>query len=248
MDRWTGKFAIVTGASSGIGRSITKELVSAGVNVLGLARRENRLQELSENLKSSKGAFHYLKCDLCNEEDILKAFEYVENNFQRLDILINNAGIMLGGSLAETTTEDYRTLLDLNVLAPALCIREALKLMRKHKNEAHIININSVFGLNTRAADLPINLYPASKYALHAMTETLKKEVRDNNDNIRVTGIYPSATNTELFDLSEKLHHVLNVIPALESKDVTDCIMFALSVPLHVQIDQLVVSGVPSKQ
>lgn len=99
MDRWTGKFAIVTGASSGIGKSITRELVSAGVNVLGLARRENRLQELSENLKFSKGAFHYFKCDLCNEDDIRKAFEYVENNFQRLDILINNAGIMFGSSL-----------------------------------------------------------------------------------------------------------------------------------------------------
>lgn len=94
MDRWVGKFAIVTGVSSGIGEVLAKELVTLGVNVLGLARRENRLQELSNSLKNSKGAFHYLKCDLRNEQDILNAFAFAEKNFGRVDILVNNAAIL----------------------------------------------------------------------------------------------------------------------------------------------------------
>lgn len=98
MDRWVGKIAIVTGVSSGIGELLARELVSAGVNVLGLARREKKLQELSKSLKNTKGSFHYLKCDVCNERDILDAFAYVEKNFGRLDILINNAAVLIDSS------------------------------------------------------------------------------------------------------------------------------------------------------
>lgn len=99
MDRWIGKYAIVTGVSSGIGESIARELVTAGVNVLGLARRENRLQDLAENLKNSKATFHYLKCDLRKEQDILDAFAFAEKNFGRVDILINNAGLVFESTL-----------------------------------------------------------------------------------------------------------------------------------------------------
>lgn len=93
MDRWVGKSAIVTGVSSGIGEVIVEQLVCAGVNVLGLARREDRLQALAQRFKGAKGKFHYLKCDLRNEQDILKAFACAEKTFGCLDILINNAGV-----------------------------------------------------------------------------------------------------------------------------------------------------------
>lgn len=98
MDRWAGKSAIVTGVSSGIGEVITEKLVRAGVNVLGLARREDRLQALAQRFKSAKGKFCYLKCDLRNDQDILKAFVWVEKNFRCLDILINNAGVLFMNS------------------------------------------------------------------------------------------------------------------------------------------------------
>ncbi|XP_074104593.1 farnesol dehydrogenase-like isoform X2 [Cotesia typhae] len=187
MDRWAGKSAIVTGVSSGIGEVITEKLVRAGVNVLGLARREDRLQALAQRFKSAKGKFCYLKCDLRNEQDILKAFVWVEKNFGCLDILINNAGVLFMNSFEDAKTDEYHILMDLNVLTPAMGIREALKLMRKHKNKGHIININSIAGHQVVIGSMPINLYPASKFALRAMTETLKGEIRAKNDKIRIT-------------------------------------------------------------
>ncbi|XP_057318348.1 uncharacterized protein LOC130663244 [Microplitis mediator] len=247
MDRWAGKFAIVTGVSSGIGEVLAKELVTLGVNVLGLARRENRLQELSKSLKNSKGAFHYLKCDLRNEQDILNAFAFAEKNFGRVDILVNNAAILTHDTFENAKTEDYRALLDINVLAPALCIREALKSMRKHKNEGHIININSVAGHNAAISPVPVNLYPASKFALRAMTETLKLEIKTNNDKIRITGIHPGLVKTEIINAIDGISEILKVMPYLESKDVVDCVIFALSAPPHVQIDELTVTAYTNK-
>ncbi|CAD6204790.1 GSCOCG00002981001-RA-CDS [Cotesia congregata] len=248
MDRWVGKIAIVSGVSSGIGELLARELVSAGVNVLGLARRENKLQELSKSLKNTKGAFHYLKCDVRNERDIVDAFAYVEKNFGQLDILINNAAVLIDNSFENGKTEDYRSLLETNVLAPALFIREALKLIRKHKNDAYIVNINSICGLNATVVDLPMGLYPASKFAMTAMNETLKKEIKDNNDKIRVTAIHPGVTGTELFFSSELHRNIYNNTPYLKPKNVVDCIMFALSAPSHVQIDELIVTAVATKK
>lgn len=99
MNRWIGKSAVVTGASSGIGEAIAKSLTIAGMNVFGLARRENRLDELSKSLKDAKGSFHYSRCDVRNENDILKAFDNVEKNFGGVDVLVNNAGLGLPGTI-----------------------------------------------------------------------------------------------------------------------------------------------------
>ncbi|XP_057319401.1 farnesol dehydrogenase-like [Microplitis mediator] len=243
MDRWAGKFAIVTGVSSGIGEAIARSFVTSGVHVLGLARRENLLRDLSNSFKKSKGEFHYLKCDLRNEEDILHAFAYVNKNFGRIDILVNNAAVVFENTFESAKTEEYRAILDVNVLAPALFIREALKLMRKNKNEGHIININSVAGLRA-TVPLPVTLYPATKFALRAMTDTLKEEIKKNKDKIRVTGIHPGLVKTELQNTSEVLLDLFNAIPYMQSQDVADCVVFALSVPPHVQIDEITVTGV----
>ncbi|XP_057319400.1 farnesol dehydrogenase-like [Microplitis mediator] len=244
MERWAGKLAVVTGASSGIGAAIAKALATNGLNVLGLARREDKLKELSNLNTSSKHAFHYMKCDLFDESDIIKAFEYADTHFGGVHILVNNAGTVKDGTLGAGKTEDFRKVMDLNVIAPTICIREALKSMRKHKNEAHIFNINSVFGINPTLAPMPINLYPASKFALRALTETLKSEIRQNKDKIRVTGIYPALVKTELLASNGFDEQIYNIAPYLESKDLADCLMFALSAPPHVQIDDIVVNPV----
>ncbi|CAD6244127.1 GSCOCG00013258001-RA-CDS [Cotesia congregata] len=240
MDRWVGKSAIVTGVSSGIGEIIVEKLVYAGVNVLGLARREDRLQALAQRFKGAKGKFHYLKCDLRNEQDILKAFACAEKTFGCLDILVNNAGVFFIAPFDAAKTEDYRSLMDINVLAPAICIREALKLMRKHKNDGHIININSVAGHNAVISEVPMNLYPASKFALRAMTETLKREIKLKQDKIRVTGIHPGLVKTEILNaFGDKTNELLDKMPYMESKDVADCVIFALSMPQNVQVSKI---------
>lgn len=100
MNRWIGKCAVVTGASSGIGEAIAKSLANSGMNVIGIARRVDRLEELSKELQSTKGSFQYVRCDLCNEEDILKAFKFVEEKFGCVDVLINNAGTALKDTIS----------------------------------------------------------------------------------------------------------------------------------------------------
>lgn len=93
MERWIGKVAVVTGASSGIGEAIARSFVDAGLIVLGLARRDDKLKLIADSLKKSKGSFYYKRCDVRNENDIIQAFAYAENKFGGIDVLVNNAGI-----------------------------------------------------------------------------------------------------------------------------------------------------------
>ncbi|XP_074111254.1 uncharacterized protein LOC141535294 [Cotesia typhae] len=235
MERWNGKVAIVTGASAGIGEAIVRSLVFHGLNVLGLARREDRLQKLSQDLKQSKGTFYYLRCDVENEEDILKAFAFVNDKFGSVDILINNAGIVKESFFEHVKTEDLRAVLNVNVLAPAIYMREALKMMRQNENETHIIDINSMFSINRRTT-LPLNIYPASKFALQGMIDTFRGELEFSKvTSIRVTSIYVGLTSTEIFGDSTLLKKMKSKFPSLKSSDVADSVVFVLSTPSYVQ-------------
>ncbi|KAK0072780.1 hypothetical protein PV325_010804 [Microctonus aethiopoides] len=236
MNRWIGKSAVVTGASSGIGEAIAKSLVNAGMNVFGLARRENRLDELSKSLNDAKGSFNYSRCDVRNENDILKAFDNVEQKFGGVDVLVNNAGLGLPGTIGDATTETFRTVLDVNVLGPAIFMREALKSMSKRKTEGHIININR-----------DINLYSPSKYALHAMNAILRDEITGKKENIRVTGIYPGLVKTEFVDHSGHGREVYNIASYVKSEQIADCVLFALSAPSGTQVDQIVITPLHMK-
>ncbi|XP_034936180.1 farnesol dehydrogenase-like [Chelonus insularis] len=246
MERWVGKLAIVTGVSSGIGEAITRALVGNGVNVLGLARREDKLKELSKKLEKSKGSFHYAKCDVRQEKDILNAFTLAENKFGGINILVNNAGIATSGVITDTTTENFEAVLDVNVLAPAICIREAIKSMRKNKKEGHIFNINSVAGLRATAAGIPLHIYPASKFALRGMTENLRVELAKNKDIIRLTSIYPGLVKTEILEKGNVGNKIFDLVPYLETKDISDSLIFALSAPPNVQLEDLVITPTAS--
>lgn len=105
MERWTGKVAVVTGASSGIGEAICKTLVDDGLIVMGLARREDRLQQLLNSLSNGKGSFFYRRCDVRNEKDIVDAFAEVANKFGGVDVLVNNAGIAITNTIAGENIE-----------------------------------------------------------------------------------------------------------------------------------------------
>ncbi|XP_034936097.1 farnesol dehydrogenase-like [Chelonus insularis] len=249
MDRWIGKLAIVTGASSGIGEAICKSLVRSGVNVLGLARREDRLESLKKELSGCKGLFYFAKCDVQNEADIVNAFDYAEKKLGGVDILINNAGILKAAPFQETKIEDLRAVMDVNLIAAVTCIREALKSLRKSKKEGHIFNINSIAGLDAKIASIPINIYPASKFAMRAMADSLKMEIKQNKDKIRLTTIYPGLVNTEIIELSGlDTEAIFNLMPALVSEDIANGVMYALGAPPHVQVDDLVITAVHNKE
>lgn len=148
MDRWAGKTAVVTGASSGIGAAIVIDLVKAGVNVVGLARRKERIDALRDIVPASATATLYaIKCDLTQESDIKNAFNWIEQQLGGTDILINNAGIIKTMNLLDAeNTDNLRETIDTNVLGVVLCSREAFHSMQKRNVNGHIIHINSCAG------------------------------------------------------------------------------------------------------
>lgn len=192
MDRWIGKTAVVTGASSGIGAAICVDLIKAGVNVVGLARRKERIEALKEKIPASAtGKLYAIKCDLTQESDIKSAFNWIEGNLGGTDILVNNAGIIKTMNLldAENTT-NLRETIDTNILAVAICSREAFQSMKKRGINGHIIHINSGAGhkIPYFVGLYPsFNIYPSTKFAVTAMTEVMRQELQSFGTKIKVT-------------------------------------------------------------
>lgn len=192
MDRWIGKTAVVTGASSGIGAAIVVDLAKAGVNVVGLSRRKERVKALQENLAATTtGKIYAIKCDLTQEEEIKSAFEWVEANLGGVDILVNNAGIINTMNLLDAeNTSKLRETIDTNVIAVAICSREAFKSMKKRDCSGHIIHINSCAGhkIPYFVGLYPsFNIYPATKFSVTAMTEVMRQELQQFGTKIKVT-------------------------------------------------------------
>lgn len=191
MERWLGKIAVVTGTSSGIGASIAVELVKSGVIVIALARRIELVEELKDKIPESlKINLHPVKCDVSKEEDIVRTFESIIKEFGGVDILINNAGIARGTTLFDKDNGiPLREVLETNVLGLVFCTREAVQSMQNRKVDGHIIHINSVVG--HYVPHIPfyptLNIYPASKHAVTALTETLRQDLNKLQSKIKVT-------------------------------------------------------------
>ncbi|KAJ8931744.1 hypothetical protein NQ314_015276 [Rhamnusium bicolor] len=185
MDRWVGKVAIVTGASSGIGAVIAEQLVDNGLQVVALARRKDRLHELAVKLAGKKGKVYPVKADLSKEEDILNAFKWTKENVGPVHILINNAGTTDRVRLTDASTESYNKIIQLNVIGLCIATREAVRDMKANNVDGHIIHINSVLG--HQVLGFPSSVYSASKFAVTALAETLRLELNSLKSKIKIT-------------------------------------------------------------
>ncbi|GJQ80409.1 hypothetical protein Trydic_g12268 [Trypoxylus dichotomus] len=247
MEKWEGKVAIVTGASAGIGAATAKALVKAGMKVVGFARRKERIEQLSTELKDERGTLYAVRVDLTKEQDILDGINWTTDNVGPVSVLINNAGIVQSTSLYDGSTEMWRRVIDTNVIGVAIASREAIRIMNENSIDGYIININSVAG--HVIIDIPnINVYSASKFALTSMTETLRFELARLKSNIRVTNLSPGAVKTEIAVANnlvsqevyeETLKNVKR--PILEGEDIADAILYLLSTPLRVQVTELTI-------
>lgn len=243
MERWKGRVAVVTGASSGIGACIVERLLDAGMKVVALARRREILEKKAAQANArNPGSYHPFKCDLTKEEDILAVFAYVKDNFETLHVLVNCAGIVFGEKIIEGNTANMRKILDVNVLAVAICAREASKLMREHKVRGHIINVNSIAGHEAPRILFPVSIYCASKYAVTGMTESLRNEFDSLKCGIKISSISPGAVDTEMIRSVGVNTEMLQKKIILNPEDVADAVLFALSTPPHVQIRELMIT------
>ncbi|XP_076249710.1 farnesol dehydrogenase-like [Calliopsis andreniformis] len=240
MNRLSGKVAIVTGASVGIGAAISKSLVKHGVKVVGLARRLDKLQELSAALGKDK--FYAVQCDLGKEEDILSAFKWVEKVLGGADILINNAGVATSMPIIDSPTSEYYKLININVVATAICAREFAQSIKKRNACGHIININSIAGHFAEALTIPLGLYTATKYGQRALGTELRHEFIASKLKIKLTNISPGAVLTDM------IRDVLNdesgkkIFPqVLKDEDVATAVIYALETPEGVEIHEITI-------
>jgi len=245
MERWIGKVALVTGASSGIGLAIVQKLVSEGVKVIGVARRKERLDKTAEELYSSKGKFFPFQGDVSKEEDIVNCFEWTKNNVGPVSVLVNNAGIFRSGSLWKGPSKIWKDTFDVNVMGLCIGTGEAIKQMKEHNIDGHIININSVAG--HKVVPGRTNVYSASKYAVTALSETLRLELAREGSKIKVTSLSPGTVRTEIFEqgnISTKRLQSMKKTPQLEASQIADAAVYVLSTPPEVQISELTIQPV----
>jgi short-subunit dehydrogenase len=184
---------IVTGASSGIGRALVLELILQGANVVAMARRAERLQEL-ETLVADKVRFRWIAGDVTVREDRAAALALAQREFGGLDALVNNAGIGGLGRFDEADEARLRRIFEVNFFAPAEFIREALPLLRAG-NKSIVVNIGSVLGHRAVPGK---SEYCASKFALHGLSDALRLELAPLG--IDVLLVSPSTTASEFFE------------------------------------------------
>ncbi|XP_047108531.1 dehydrogenase/reductase SDR family member 11-like [Schistocerca piceifrons] len=240
MERYAGRVALVTGASSGIGAAIAQALLRRGLTVVGLARRVDRVKALE--LKDAPGKLYAIQGDVSSEDSILSAFKWIRENLSGVDILINNAGLGNGHDLTSGKTEEWKRILDVNVLGLSICTREAVQdMLRRGVDDGFIIHISSI------AAHVPplapiISMYAASKHAVKVLLEGLRKDLVARKSKIRVGEVSPGSVRTEFaknFPGVPADHYDKN--PCLESEDVAEAVVYMLSQNLRVQVHDIIV-------
>lgn len=187
-----GKVAFVTGAGRGIGKAVAIALANEGVNIGLLARTEADLEEVEREVKSLGVKAAYAAVDISSQEEVNQAIKKLTDMLGPADILINNAGIGRFATLLEMDPQEWKRIIDVNLMGLYYVTRAVLPQLIE-KNGGDIINISSTNGLNGAATS---SAYSASKFGLIGLTESLAQEVRRNN--IRVTALTPSTVATEL--------------------------------------------------
>jgi len=250
MDRWVGKVAVVTGASSGIGAAIAIDLAKAGMIVVGLARRVERVEELKALVPSTAtGALHAFKCDVSKESEVKAAFDWVIEQYGGVDVLINNAGIVRLNKklLDKDNSEDIQAVLDTNVTGVVWCTREAFQSMKSRNVDGHIVIINSIVGhiVPYTVGNISLNIYPPSKHAVTAMTEVLRQELQSEGSKTKITSVSPGGVRTEI--IPKEMFELQPDFPVLESEDISAAVLYVLGTPPHVQVHELTIKPVGEK-
>jgi 17beta-estradiol 17-dehydrogenase / 3beta-hydroxysteroid 3-dehydrogenase len=236
MSRFKERTALVTGASSGIGRAVAEMLAAQGMNLAICARRKGRLDALAEELGSA--SVLPLVCDVRDETAIARTFAALRERFGGVDVMINNAGLGHHAPLVSGSTEAWREMLEVNVLALCIFTREAIADMRRRGvDDGHVIHISSMAAHRVPPES---GVYAASKHAVRALTEALRQELRQAESLIRVTSISPGFVETEFaahYHRSEETAaRTYRRHKCLDARDIASAVGFVLGQPRHVQV------------
>jgi NADP-dependent 3-hydroxy acid dehydrogenase YdfG len=241
-----GTVALVTGASSGIGEATALRLSSLGAEVALVARRRDRLEDLSNRIAGAGGRAEIIEADVTDREQAEAAVARAAAEFGRLDIVINNAGVMLLGPIADAPVEEWQQMVQVNVLGLLYCAKAALPHLLSSAEQdprqvSDLVNISSTAGRQVR---LGSGVYNATKHAVGAFSESLRQEVTKRH--VRVSLVEPGATATELAghnrpEVRETISQRFVDMQRLEAEDIADAIAYIVTRPRHVAVNEVLI-------
>lgn len=234
------KTALVTGATSGIGKATAIAFANEGIDLIICGRRKEQLQELKQELQD-KVKVHALNFDVRNKEEVFDAIESLPKEFEEIHILVNNAGNAHGlDPIQSGDVDDWDAMIDINVKG-LLYVSKAVIPQMSNRMEGHIINIGSIAGKEVYPNG---NVYSASKHAVDALNKGMRIDL--NEKGIRVGAIHPGLVETEFSEVrfkgdEERARSVYEGFEPLKPEDIADIITFMVTRPVHVNIADLLV-------
>ncbi|SFG78269.1 SDR family NAD(P)-dependent oxidoreductase [Streptomyces mirabilis] len=244
--RLDGTVALVTGASSGIGHATALELAREGASVALVGRREDRLTDLAAEITGAGGKALVVPADITTAQAAAEAVERTVEGLGRLDTLVNNAGLMLLGPAPSADLNDWRRMIDINLMGLMYTAHAAVPHLVKAAAEeprqvADIVNIGSLAGRNAYAMSA---VYSATKFGVGAFSEALRQELA--RQHVRVSVIEPGSVDTELRThnpdvIQQHIVAALGDIERLQSQDIADTVGYIVTRPRHVAVAELLV-------
>lgn len=211
------------------------------------ARRGDRLNQLADQLRQDGAEVLVQPADLRQESDILSVFSALRQQWGGVDILINNAGLGKNEPLMTGSTEAWREMLEVNVLALCICTREAIKDMQGRGDRGHIVHISSLSGHRVPSIS---GLYSGTKFAVRSLTEGMRQELHAIGSDIRISSLSPGYVETEFaekfYQSAEKAQETYSRFPILQPEDIAEAVGYILTQPLHVQVHDILLR--PLKQ
>jgi NADP-dependent 3-hydroxy acid dehydrogenase YdfG len=238
MSTVENKVVVITGASSGIGEATARLLSKNGARVVLGARRTNRLKAIAKDIRADGGTAEYQALDVTQRSQLESIIQFAQSKFERVDVLINNAGIMPLSALDQLKVEEWERMIDVNIKGVLYGIAAVLPVMKAQK-AGQIINLSSIGG---HAVSPTAAVYCATKFAVGAISEGLRQEV---GGDIRVTVISPGVTESELAEsisdeaARSRMQEFRRI--AIPAEAIARSILFAIAQPDEVDVSEIIV-------
>ncbi|MFJ7511895.1 SDR family oxidoreductase [Peribacillus simplex] len=236
------KVVVITGASSGIGEATAKLLTKRGDKVVLGARREERLQKLADEIKAEGGEVIYASTDVTKRSDVEALAKLAVDTFGRIDVWLNNAGLMPHSTFDKLHVDEWERMVDVNIKGVLYGIAAGLPVMREQKS-GHFINVSSVAGHQTHPGG---GVYSGTKYAVRAISEALRQEEAQAGSNIRVTILSPGAVATELpntitdTDLKGGIDSLYSAV-AIPAERIAETVAFVMDTPEDTAMNEIII-------